>query len=719
MVLSRLALRYSVLFVLALFVTFQVLALGAGELDPTFSGGFGYSTLNMGDVSDFANDVIRQPDGKYVVVGSSFNGANDDFAIARFNANGTLDTGFGTSGYTRTDFGGSADVAMGVALQADGKIVVVGHTNLGGDQNFAVARYTTGGVLDTTFDSDGMVVTEISTTLDDGAYDVAIDSAQNIIVGGGVYVSTIDDDAIIVRYNTAGALDASFGTGGISRITTGADWLRSIVIDGAGKIVGMGRFGGLLRIHATGTLDTTFAGDGTLYVNASFSDDYGRSVFLYPGGKYIVIQDTDTCGGCTQYLTAIRVNNDGTFDNTFGSSSVATLNLSSTYNRLDGVSGAVDSSGRVVVVGAARAASGSDYSAVAVRFTPTGALDTTFSGDGWTLFGTGTGEDRFTSVVINPDSSIVAVGHASGNGVDSNFLIAKFLGTEIPAPAAFDLASPAPSSLFTVGALPDPLTFTWQASAGATEYTLSISESGLFGSHVVLKPGILTNSYTLNSIEREQFIAGGYKWTVVAFGTGGQRTANQTFTFDVGTPNLLLNNGFETQAKSNASKAVKWKGVGLSSSDRRICNKPTKVFADSGECAFQFKSGVVKTRTLTQNIVSPPLATDDYLVLNARVRAKKLVSKAVIKVVIKYVSLPKQKINLKINAGSYNYLTLSDGVFLQATPSKISVTISGKSTTGTFYVDSLNLYSIPSNTRSRIESRDLIPVPDAPSGFRR
>src|SRR5256714_1361511 len=128
--------------VLLVAVVFSAVAQAApGDLDPTFSGD-GKQTTDFGFGSGSAEATVRQPDGKIVAAGST-PGGDYRFALARYNPNGSLDTSFSGDGKQTTDFG-SFDEANGVALQTDGKIVVVGLTG-GGD--FALARYNPNGSL--------------------------------------------------------------------------------------------------------------------------------------------------------------------------------------------------------------------------------------------------------------------------------------------------------------------------------------------------------------------------------------------------------------------------------------------------------------------------------------------------------------------------------------------------------------------------------------------
>lgn len=539
-----------------------VFALSAGSLDPTFSGN-GYDVLDFGDTGDVARDVVRQSDGKLVVVGSAFNGANDDFALTRYNADGTLDTDFGTLGKTLTDFGSSADIAYGVALQADGKIVVVGSTDLGGDLNFAVARYTTGGLPDNAFSGDGRLVTEVSASVADGAYDVAIDGGGNIVVGGGLYVSDIDDNAVFIRYTSVGDPDNTFGTAGIANIVgSSSSWLRAIAIDGAGKIVGVGRHNNVIRLDTGGTLDTTFDGDGKLALNPTSSDDYGEDILVYPGGKYVIVHQTVTCGVCSQYLSVTRLNNTGTKDNTFsGSDGTADLIINGTHSRLDGYGGIIDAAGRVVVVGTGSLRTDSDYSSVVARFNANGSVDTTFSGDGWATFGTGTGEDRFYAVTLTPDDQIIAVGTTAGNSINQDFAVAAFLAIEILPPSKPALTSPANNTSFTTISLPNPLTFTWGTSSSATSYTLKVKQAGLFGANVISKPGLTTTNYSLSTEERDLLLAGNYGWYVTAIGKGGTTNSDENlFAITIPLPStpVLVSPTLNQVVTGDASPAFVW-----------------------------------------------------------------------------------------------------------------------------------------------------------------
>src|SRR4029453_12035837 len=156
-----------------------------GRLDATFDGD-GKVVSNFGSTSESAQAVAIQPDGRIVVAGTSSSRERaSDFLVARYNADGALDTSFGTGGKTLLDFSTPIDVALAVALQSDGKIVVVGGTRQLGSRttspyDLALARFNPDGSVDTTFGTGGRVVDVVAGT-DDLAYGVALQSDGKIV----------------------------------------------------------------------------------------------------------------------------------------------------------------------------------------------------------------------------------------------------------------------------------------------------------------------------------------------------------------------------------------------------------------------------------------------------------------------------------------------------------------------------------------------------------
>jgi len=161
---------------------FKLLFAQPGSLDNSFGTG-GKLTTDFGSSDDLGYSVALQTDGKIVVAGYSGSYPNDDFALVRYNTDGTLDNTFGTGGKLTTDFGSSDDLGYSVALQTDGKIIVAGRSNNGLD-DFGLCRYNTNGTLDNTFGTGGKLTTDFGSS-DDLGYSVALQTDGKIVVTGG------------------------------------------------------------------------------------------------------------------------------------------------------------------------------------------------------------------------------------------------------------------------------------------------------------------------------------------------------------------------------------------------------------------------------------------------------------------------------------------------------------------------------------------------------
>ena len=173
-----------------------------GSLDTSFDTD-GKVVTPVGVGFDYANDVVIQPDGKILVAGQSNNGSSTDFAVLRYNTDGSLDASFDGDGIVAISFGSVNDSASDIALQADGKIVVAGFSNNGADVDFAVARLNADGSLDTSFNTDGKVTTAIGSG-DDYGNAVTLQTDGKILVAGRSHNGS-DDDFAVVRYNTDGS----------------------------------------------------------------------------------------------------------------------------------------------------------------------------------------------------------------------------------------------------------------------------------------------------------------------------------------------------------------------------------------------------------------------------------------------------------------------------------------------------------------------------------
>ncbi|MFH0960769.1 MAG: tandem-95 repeat protein [Pseudomonadota bacterium] len=398
----------------------------AGSLDQTFgTGGKALMDIIWHSESDPEFAVAIQSDGKIVVVGSFYNATDEDFAVVRYNSDGTLDPGFGSNGMVLTDVSGvgSLDYASSVAIDSDGKIVVAGTSYNGTDKDFAVVRYNYDGSLDTSFGTGGKALTDVSGVGSwDYAYSVATQSDGKVVVAGTSYDGS-DQDFAVVRYNYDGSLDESFGTG-MKALTdvSGAgslDYAYSVAIQPDGKIVvagtsydGSDQDFAVVRYNHDGSLDASFGYGGKALTDVSGVGnlDYAYSVAIDSDGK-IVVGGTSHNGSDDDF-TVVRYNNDGHLDTSFGYYGKAVTDASGVESWDYGYSVAIQSDGKIVVAGQAFTLLGSDFTVV--RFNHDGSLDTNFGTGGKALTDvSGVGSwDYAYSVAIQSDGQIVLAGNA-------------------------------------------------------------------------------------------------------------------------------------------------------------------------------------------------------------------------------------------------------------------------------------------------------------------
>jgi uncharacterized delta-60 repeat protein len=267
-----------------------------GLLDTTFSGdGKQVIPFGSGDNGTFGGLAI-QGDGKIVIGGYIETVSDSDFAVYRLNTDGTLDPTFSGDGRASIGFGpGRQDYGEDLTLQADGKILVIGETcdNLGQHCDFGIIRLTSSGALDTSFSGDGRQRTDYGA--DETPYGVAVQSNGRIIVVGETYSGTTGSFAL-ARYNANGNLDSTFGTLGKETFSMGSDsWAIDVLIQSNGKIVvaGAGHSStsydlALVRLNPNGSFDTGFSGDGKLLIDFGGHNDFGSALVRQPDGKYVI-----------------------------------------------------------------------------------------------------------------------------------------------------------------------------------------------------------------------------------------------------------------------------------------------------------------------------------------------------------------------------------------------------------------------------------------------
>jgi uncharacterized delta-60 repeat protein len=429
----------------------------AGALDTTLDTTFGPNadgkvTTAIGTRSEAIRSLAVQPDGKLLAAGYTWNGNNAsyDFAVVRYNSNGSLDTSFANAGKAVTSMSNGDDIASGMLVQPDGKIVVVGSTfkakGWNSDSAIAVVRYNPNGTLDTTFDRDGEVTTSFSSKSTANGYAVALQSDGKIIVAGSVKTGGGQGDVAVVRYNRNGSLDTTFGKGGLVSfdVASGSDDSAiGVAVQPDGKIVLTGTIYlpapansyaiYVARLNPNGTLDTTFDGDGKAVTTLGQELSAAFGLALQPDGKIVVVghsfNGNDPTEGGTGYDVALaRFNGNGTPDSTFGGDGLVTVDfdLTPTLGPNVGTALALQPDGKILVAG--YTGGGPDPAPPShfglLRLNGDGSLDTGFGTNGAVVTAMSTpGGDAAYAVVVQADGKIVVGGAANGD-----FALARYLG---------------------------------------------------------------------------------------------------------------------------------------------------------------------------------------------------------------------------------------------------------------------------------------------------
>ena len=329
-----------------------------GVPDGTF-GASGLVTTDLGTADDEIYGVAIQGDGKIVAAGFSGVAAAQRFAVARYNTNGSLDTaGFGSpNGYVITDVSGASKEsgAQAVAIQGDGKIVAAGYATIGTKFDFALVRYNTDGTLDGAFGTSGIVTTSFGGSLDQ-SFAVHIQADGQIIAAGRHGSSTVGFAA--ARYNAAdGSPDSGFGTSGkVTLDLSSTDEAHGIDVGSGGSITiaGFSDVGdtadefAVLQYSSAGVLNTGSFGSPNGYVLTAFDgagEGFAYALKIQGDGKIVVVGFT----GSTSTFAVARYNTDGTLDATFGTGGKVVTAIGTKDDEAFSV--AIQGDGKIVVGG--------------------------------------------------------------------------------------------------------------------------------------------------------------------------------------------------------------------------------------------------------------------------------------------------------------------------------------------------------------------------------
>ncbi len=370
-----------------------------GSLDTSFNG-TGIAEATVGS----AWAIAIQPDGKIIVVGDNSNPANVDFKIVRYNANGTLDTSFDGDGMVVTPIGDSVDVAYSVVIQPDGKILVSGRS----DSNpvfvttFAMVRYNTNGSLDNTFDGDGIVIMP-------GAGNAITDSMAlqpdgKIVIAHNIFFSnSFSYGLAVLRYNSNGSLDTSFNTTGSLQTVVGTNVeFASLALQQDGKIVvacssytsnAAGYDFWVVRYNSDGALDQSFGNEGLVFtpIGSGASFDVPKSIAIQANGK-IVVGGTSPTASNKNFAT-VRYNRNGSLDQKWGNGGIVTTDLGGNADAINAVT--IQKNGRIVVAGESDVATPGTRKFALARYMGDPAENFDYDRDGWSdisLFRPSTGD---------------------------------------------------------------------------------------------------------------------------------------------------------------------------------------------------------------------------------------------------------------------------------------------------------------------------------------
>ncbi len=436
-----------------------------GTIDASFGfSGMAYANFTSSLYSrDQGSGIAVQTDGKIVISGSAYGNFREYTGVARFLSDGTLDTTFGINGRTTvsvsldipyssvwpltdgrllvsnyqgvfalnssgildTTFDGDGIVyangaVRAMTVQADGAIVLGGYFFNG----FGVKRLLASGSPDASFSGDGTAVAAMGLSLDTATHSALQTDGKIVVVGGSQRVGYQ-----VARYLPNGQLDPSFSADGLQIIGFGEQYFgalaTSVVIQNDGRIVVAGWLResnntvtysriGVVRLNVDGTLDASFSGDGILLTDLTGSAE-ASSVLLQPNGKIVV------AGAWNDHATLLRLNSDGSYDTQFSSDGV--VSMATMGSMISSI--VLQPDGRILAAGYQRPSSfvNTRYAHVLMvaRFNANGSLDQSFGVKG-KMVDPGSSQRTADDIVLLPDGRFVVAGDTSyyGQGIETS-----------------------------------------------------------------------------------------------------------------------------------------------------------------------------------------------------------------------------------------------------------------------------------------------------------
>ncbi len=424
----------SLFIIITLMIPHAVSAQTDGSIDESF-GDAGTVVTQFGNGYDRSAGLIVQPDQKIVIAGSARIDGDYKATLIRFNTDGTYDNSFGNAGIANSsEFGNYSNQSRPLTIQPDGKLIHVCVTGVYGEYNFLVSRFNTDGTLDTDFNGSGTVEKSVFSG-DDYANSIALQpDGKIIVVGMGEPIGDFFN-MVAIRLNADGSMDNSFNGNGIFTTYMGdADsYIFDVTVQPNGKILllceqyvsGTTTDPVLIRLNADGSYDTSFGDNGIAKFIISNGFDYVTQFALQPDGKVLVVGNT--AAGNYYDVFILRVGDTGAPDNTFGTAGIVISHVSDNKNWAESIMLADD--GKILVGGYYTNETTLDNDGMVLRFTPDGFPDPTFGDNGVATIDAY--DYRIENIELQADQKIVVSGWYYSGSVNSyEFAVSRLLSED-------------------------------------------------------------------------------------------------------------------------------------------------------------------------------------------------------------------------------------------------------------------------------------------------
>ena len=378
----------------------------------------GVVITSLSAADDEAYDMLLQKDGKIILTGYS----NTDIAAVRYLPNGTLDPSFGSGGIVKTALRTVNAITSAIALQSDGKVILAGSANNGQTNDFAILRYNSNGSLDQTFGKQGIVITSLSEG-DDNATDVSIQKDGKILVVGCCNDGSNTDFAV-VRYSSNGNLDPTFGKDGIvlTSLSQGDDQAVAMAVQPDGKVLLTGYSNtniATVRYKPDGSLDKSFGKNGIVITSVNSGEDEAEDIKLQDDGKIVIAGKSNN--GLNNDFALLRYNPDGSPDPTFGKGGIVITGIRDGDDQASAL--CIQSDGKIIAAGSSN--NGLNYDFALIRYNRNGSVDRSFGKNGIVLTYIREGNDLASAVIVQEDGKILAGGN-SNSGTTNDFALIRY-----------------------------------------------------------------------------------------------------------------------------------------------------------------------------------------------------------------------------------------------------------------------------------------------------